>query len=334
MAERRVGPADLDYGTNINNASSGNKDTAIRHIAIDDGLGTILGTATNPLVTSSAAGGSAVTIADGADVAEGAVADAVVAAGAAGTVSAKLRRLTTDIGTLVTSMAATGTSAQNVQGAQARAAAITVNPLLAGARGNSAAPTAVTANQLVDIWAGLSGNIFTTLTSGSGSNIAVVNTLAATIGGSNAALYTGSCGYVYDGTNFVRMVGDTGGTVTQPYALTGSRWQYAAAVGGITNTTTAVTFIAAAGASVRNYVTGIDLSSTALGAATEIAIRDGAGGTVLWRGYIGTAGITGLQGVQFPVPLKGTANTLMEVVTLTASITGAVYFNARGYQGT
>lgn len=45
-------------------------------------------------------GGGAATIADGADVAEGATTDAVVAAGAAGTVSAKLRRLTTDMGVL------------------------------------------------------------------------------------------------------------------------------------------------------------------------------------------------------------------------------------------
>jgi len=47
-------------------------------------------------------GGGAVTVADGADVTQGAIADAVVAAGAAGTISAKLRRLTTDVATLVT----------------------------------------------------------------------------------------------------------------------------------------------------------------------------------------------------------------------------------------
>lgn len=41
--------------------------------------------------------GGASTIANGADVAEGSTTDAVVAAGAAGTVSAKLRRLTTDL---------------------------------------------------------------------------------------------------------------------------------------------------------------------------------------------------------------------------------------------
>jgi len=41
--------------------------------------------------------GAASTIADGADVTQGAIADAAVVAGAAGTLSAKLRRLTTDL---------------------------------------------------------------------------------------------------------------------------------------------------------------------------------------------------------------------------------------------
>ena len=42
-------------------------------------------------------GGGAVTVADGADVTQGAIADAVVAAGATGTVSAKLRAISRDI---------------------------------------------------------------------------------------------------------------------------------------------------------------------------------------------------------------------------------------------
>lgn len=50
-------------------------------------------------------------IADGADVAQGATADAVVAAGAAGTVSAKLRRLTTDLGGILSAEGTTGDAA-------------------------------------------------------------------------------------------------------------------------------------------------------------------------------------------------------------------------------
>ena len=59
-------------------------------------------------------------------------------------------------------------------------------------------------------------------------------------------------------------------------------WSYAGAAAGIANTTTAVT-IKAAVAGKRNYVTDLQLSHATLGAATEIAIRDGAGGSVLWR---------------------------------------------------
>ena len=110
-----------------------------------------------------------------------------------------------------------------------------------------------------------------------------------------------------------------------------NEWVYAAASGGITNTTTAVTIVAAQAAGVRNYLTSLQLSSDALGAATEIAIRDGAGGTVLWRGKIGTAGIAGVITIQFSDPLKSTAATLLEVVTLSASVTGGVYVNAQGY---
>ena len=62
-----------------------------------------------------------------------------------------------------------------------------------------------------------------------------------------------------------------------------NEWVYAAASGGITNTTTAATLVAAQAAGVRNYLTILQISSDVLGAATEIAIRDGAGGTVLWR---------------------------------------------------
>ncbi|MGN6518557.1 MAG: hypothetical protein ACTHK2_03930 [Dokdonella sp.] len=47
-------------------------------------------------------GGGAATVADGADVTQGAVADAAVAAGAAGTVSAKLRAISRDVATLTT----------------------------------------------------------------------------------------------------------------------------------------------------------------------------------------------------------------------------------------
>ena len=123
-----------------------------------------------------------------------------------------------------------------------------------------------------------------------------------------------------------------GRLITRPHSIPENEWVYAAASGGITNTTTAATLVAAQAAGVRNYLTSLQISSDVLGAATEIAIRDGAGGTVLWRGKIGTAGIAGVSTIQFSNPLKSTAATLLEVVTLTASVTGGVYVNAQGYK--
>jgi hypothetical protein len=121
--------------------------------------------------------------------------------------------------------------------------------------------------------------------------------------------------------------------VQQPYSLTPARWAYAAATGGIVNTTTAVTVKTAAGAGVRNFVTGLQISTDALGAATELVIRDGAGGAVLWRTKLGTAAINGPLEVNFAVPLVGSANTLLEIVTLTATVTGGVYVSVQGYTG-
>src|SRR5262245_42737144 len=112
-------------------------------------------------------------------------------------------------------------------------------------------------------------------------------------------------------------------------AFVQSQWNYAAALNGIVNTTTAVT-IKAAVPGQRNIITAMQIMAEALGAATEFAIRDGAGGTVLWRTKIGTGGL--LPGLAIPMPstIVGSPNTLLEIVTLTASVTGAVYFNAQG----
>lgn len=118
--------------------------------------------------------------------------------------------------------------------------------------------------------------------------------------------------------------------ISKPYSIPEAEWSYAAAASGIVNTTTAVTIKTAAGAGVRNYITSIQVMSEALTTATELAIRDGAGGTVIWRTKIPTTGLPSVQ-FDFTNPIKSTANTLLEVVTLTASGAGAVYFNAQGY---
>jgi hypothetical protein len=135
--------------------------------------------------------------------------------------------------------------------------------------------------------------------------------------------------YYWDGANWQRIRGDKNGTVALA-GLTSTFWNYAAATLGIVNTTTAVTIKTAAGAGVSNCIAAFQLMWEALGTATEFAIRDGAGGTVLWRMKI-PAGVAGCVEVSPRVPLRSTANTLLEIVTLTASTTGAVYFNCQGH---
>lgn len=58
------------------------------------------------LQTSSSGGGGAVTIADGADVAEGATTDAATTAGSTGTASAKFRLMTTQLASIITNTGA------------------------------------------------------------------------------------------------------------------------------------------------------------------------------------------------------------------------------------
>jgi len=106
-------------------------------------------------------------------------------------------------------------------------------------------------------------------------------------------------------------------------------WSYAAASSGIVNTTTAVTIKAAAGAGIRNYLQSLQVQSATLGGATELAIRDGAAGTVIFRTQLQTTALP-LTTINFDPPLRSTANTLLEVVTLSA-VTGGVYVNATGF---
>lgn len=109
-----------------------------------------------------------------------------------------------------------------------------------------------------------------------------------------------------------------------------SFWTFAPAANGIVNSAAAVPIKAAPGTSMRNYISALQVSWATLGAITELAIRDGAGGTVLWRMTLPT--VAGSIIVPLPVPIPGSLGTLLEVVTLTA-VTGGVYVNAQGFVG-
>ena len=132
---------------------------------------------------------------------------------------------------------------------------------------------------------------------------------------------------------FVRPIATLDGRqIVRLDAIPENEWSYVAASGGITNTTTAVALAAGAGSGVRNYITSLQVSSDALGTATEVVIRDGVGGAVLWRTKIGTAGTVGIQNIRFRPPLRGSTNTILEAACVTATGTGSIYLNAQGYK--
>jgi hypothetical protein len=118
-----------------------------------------------------------------------------------------------------------------------------------------------------------------------------------------------------------------GKVVTQPYAVRGETWSYAAASGGITDAT-AVTVKTAAGSGVRNCVTSIQVINGHASVSTETLILDGAAGTVIWRGFAQAAG--GGVAAELPVPICGSANTLLEVDNGTTG--AAVYYNLQGFE--
>lgn len=108
-------------------------------------------------------------------------------------------------------------------------------------------------------------------------------------------------------------------------ASAASSWNYAGVTGGITDTSD-VTVKAAAGAGIRNYMTSIQYANT--GVASEIVVKDGS--TVIWRGY--APATTGAQSqIAFDPPLRGTANTALNVAMITTA--SATRVSAQGYTG-
>jgi hypothetical protein len=101
-------------------------------------------------------------------------------------------------------------------------------------------------------------------------------------------------------------------------------WQYAGATGGIINTTD-VPIAAAAGANIRNYLASLQIKNTAA-VASEIVVKDGS--TIIWRGHVG-ASMTFMETITFAVPLRGSANTALNVALITTAT--ATVVSAQGY---
>ena len=114
----------------------------------------------------------------------------------------------------------------------------------------------------------------------------------------------------------------------RPYTIPELEWSYAAASGGITNTTD-VALAAAAGAGLRRYLTAIQAVNASASVTTEVVVKDGS--TVIWRGWLGSqaAGDHHEAYLTFPSPLKTSANAALNFACITTG--AAVYVNAQGY---
>ncbi|WP_431304054.1 ubiquitin-activating E1 FCCH domain-containing protein [Sediminicoccus sp. BL-A-41-H5] len=114
-----------------------------------------------------------------------------------------------------------------------------------------------------------------------------------------------------------------GALVTKPFSLPELDWSYAGPITGLTTATdTAVR--AAAGVGIRSYVTGLQVQNTSA-TASEFQIKDGA--TVLWRCLMPAN--SAFLDITFPSPLRGTANTALNIQAVTAG--SVVVANLQGY---
>jgi len=177
---------------------------------------------------TSFGGGGASTVADGANVVEGATADAVVAAGAAGTISAKLRRLTTDISAFMaanhTDLTAATPAGTNLigkvgidqttpgttngtvpDGGVASGVTDAGKPIKIGGYAMSTAPTAVTNGQRANAWFGLNGQLFVTLVSSGGTVYTAPSDGSDGQTAGNTAPLSTSRGTIFNGTTWDRL---------------------------------------------------------------------------------------------------------------------------------
>jgi len=124
----------------------------------------------------------------------------------------------------------------------------------------------------------------------------------------------------------VRPIATTDGRqITRLNSIPENEWQYAAASGGIVDKTDNV-LVAAAGANIKNYLTGLSVAN-ANATASEIVIKDGAS-TVIWRMYL--AANAPIQSIKFATPLQSSTNTSLTVACITTGT--QTYINAQGYK--
>jgi hypothetical protein len=226
----------------------------------------------------------------------------------------------------------TTTNPTRLAGTIASGAADSGNPIKIGGRYNATPPT-LTDGQRGDAQLDSRGNLSVFIGTKNGTGSALVQASTDALAGASG-LTSVSQNMTYNGSTWDRVRGDVNGLVVQP-GLSTTFWTYTSGTSPIlSNTTTAVTIKAAAGASVRNYIDSCQITTTAFTTSVPLALRDGAGGTVKWALTVPTTGFLQPVIVTFSPPLQGTANTLWEIVTTTANTVGTVTANCAGHTGT
>ncbi len=107
------------------------------------------------------------------------------------------------------------------------------------------------------------------------------------------------------------------------------KWQVAAPAGGIVDTGDDV--LAAAVTGVQAHCVALQLYNSDTSVSTEVVVKDGS--TVIWRVLLpagrASGDFTAPVSFTFPLPLRASTNTALNVAAITTS--GEVYVNAQGY---
>jgi hypothetical protein len=111
-----------------------------------------------------------------------------------------------------------------------------------------------------------------------------------------------------------------GAVINKPFSIPELDWSYT----GIITTTTQTAMKAAAGAGVKNYLTGIQLQNTSA-TATTVIVQDGS--TTKWQVSLPASMTTPIV-MMFLSPIQTTANAALNI---TCGAAANVYVNAQGY---
>ena len=242
-------------------------------------------------------GGGAVTVADGADVTQGALADAAVTAGATGTVNAHLRSISRDV--------------------------MTVNTWASGTLGAMAAYGTSPGAVLVP-----GVNAFVTNT-----QAAVGNNADGIAAGASAASPVAAYPYLWNGTTWDRAPGTAAqGLKTSPSPYPQGAVPYTATA---TGTTAATTATLAGAASVTTYICGFSIRANATAAATGNATVTGVITATLnytqWTAPL-ASGVGVVEQIFSPCIPASAANTSIAVVSAAPGSGGTVSVTAWGYK--